>query len=160
LKILCRPARLDYVMLPTALLLTVAVQGVATSKARFYADDFMVVFAALNDGLSSLLQPHAGHVLFSFRLFVLGTLSIFGPNPTAFLVAGLVLHVMNVGLLYRIVRHLGVDPFLAGFVSTLWGIAPLNQGPLSWMAAQGPVVMTAATLWVLFCLRFTLRWPV
>jgi hypothetical protein len=131
------------------LLATLIVQG-HVLRYGFLFDDFVHLYNVSNLPLLQAISiPMGGHLLHSFTTVVWIIKSVFGPNPVAFLLLGLIIHLASVWLLFQIVSRLTGSQALAAFGATLWGINPFIAGTLGWISVHGQVYATAAMLWVL-----------
>jgi hypothetical protein len=116
----------------------------------FYADDFMWLAAFANDGPALvLLRPHAGHGLFFRNLVFYASYQLFDLRAELYFWTVLLTHLLNVWLLFRILRRLTASLLLACFGATLWGTSPLNAGTLEWYSVFGHVLVASALLLVL-----------
>ncbi len=126
---------------------------VAQSHVLFNAfvfDDFLHLYAVSNLSLLEAVSvPWGGHLLHSFTTVVWIVKSLFGPDPFAFLLLGLLVHVASVWLLFEIVLCLTGRAAVAAFGATIWGINPFIAGTLGWVSAHGQAYATVAVLWVL-----------
>ncbi len=141
-----RPGRVPLgFALPPVLL--AAVVFFPITRSYFYADDFLHLYEVANGrALAFILQPTAGHLLLVRNfLFCLG-IWIFGPEPAGFFWLTLVTHLLNVTLLFLILRRALASDRLACAGASLWGVSPFNAGTLGWYSVYG---QTAATTFVL-----------
>jgi hypothetical protein len=119
-------------------------------NAWFFADDFPTL-AILRDGNLPyfLLRPWGGHnFVVRNAVFALSYWN-FGPHPALFFATVLAAHALNVWLLFRVLRNLGVSRALACLAATLWGTLPMHAGTLDWYNVYGRVLATSALLLVL-----------
>lgn len=131
------------------LLATLIVQGHVLNYG-FLFDDFVHLYNVSNVPLLQAISiPMGGHLLHSFTTTVWVLKSLFGLNPFAFLLFGLIVHLASVWLLFQIVSRLTGKQALAAFGATLWGINPFIAGTLGWISVHGQVYATAAMLCVL-----------
>lgn len=120
-------------------------------RAYFYADDIVLLYDARNGApLEFVLAPYGGHVYWTRNALFLVLERLFGPDPLPFFALGLANHVVNVVLLFAVVRTWTDRPILAGFWSTLWGTCPLGMGTLGWVAAHGQMMVGALVLALLW----------
>jgi len=119
-------------------------------RAYFYADDFVHLYDAVNlPPLAFVLQPHGGHV-YVVRNLVLGlTLALAGPRPEWFMATVLATHLLNVALLFVVIRRFTGSRSLACLGALLWGTAPDAVGAIGWYSAYGLVLATTVMLGVL-----------
>jgi hypothetical protein len=116
----------------------------------FMFDDFLHLYTVSNlPFLEAISVPWGGHLLHSFTTVVWMVKSLFGPDPFAFLLLGLLVHLASVGLLFEIVLCLTGRAAVAAFGATLWGINPFIAGTLGWVSVHGQAYATVAVLWVL-----------
>ena len=67
--------------------------------------------------------------------------AVFGPDPGGFHRTNLVLHLLNVLLVFLIARRLGCRTFAATLVAALFGAHPLNVEAVAWVTARKDVLM-------------------
>lgn len=140
-------ARLPLVIWP--LIAALAVQGQMLFNGFLY-DDFVHMYTVSNLPLiEAITVPMGGHLLHTFTTVIWAVKSLFGMNPFAFLLIGLLVHLAAVYLLFQILSVLTGRAVLAAFGATLWGINPFAAGALGWISVHGQVLATAAVLWVL-----------
>jgi hypothetical protein len=135
------------------LLIAVAASAAAYAPITanyFHSDDFLILQGLVNRPfLRFVLEPGAGHVYVGRNLLYWMFWSAFGPEPAYHLAAVLLTHLLNVALLYGVVRRLTGSARLACFGATLWGIAPAHEGSLGWYAVYGHVLVATLLLVVL-----------
>jgi hypothetical protein len=113
----------------------------------FHADDFLNLYQIATRGfLEYVTQIHGGHVLLVRNAVFWAMVRAFGPDPRPFFVVVLATHLLNVALLFVVVRRLTASALLACLAAAAWGTSPLNTGALGWYAVYGHVL--AATLLV------------
>ncbi len=133
-----------------ALLFSAVVYGPLT-RNYFFSDDFLNLYYIANDSLLQyLLTPNGGHLLVARNAVFYAMRALFGLRPELFFAAVLLTHLVNVWLLFRLVRLLTGRVRLASFGAAAWGISPLNEGSLGWYAVYGHV-MVATALLVILC---------
>jgi hypothetical protein len=93
-----------------------------------------------------MLAPFGSHFMASFKLVVAALRAIFGMHPEWYFAVVLSTHLVNVALLYSIVRALGGSEWIAGIAAGIWGSTPAFQGTLSWFSAYSHVLSTTAGL--------------
>ncbi|NRA08581.1 MAG: hypothetical protein HRU02_10510 [Myxococcales bacterium] len=135
--------------------LPVVLAGVAqyatVHHGYFKFDDFLHLFQIVNHGfLEFLITPHGGHLLLSSNFVFYVCYRAFGLNATAYMWVALLTHLLNVWLLYRAIHYLTGRPLIAAFGASLWGIAPMAHGSVSWFSAYGHVLATTGVAWLLF----------
>ena len=119
------------------------------TRSFFYADDFVCLLSIRNDGfLRFVLHPFAGHDLVVRNLVFYASAWLFGLRAELFFWTVLLTHLLNVWLLYRVLRNLTASVPLACVGAALWGTSPVLVGTLGWysvyaqvMVASGPSVM-------------------
>lgn len=115
----------------------------------FYGDDLLAVYEAIHKPLLGFLfEPYGGHVMATRNALYLLLYHAFGPAPGVYYLVVLLTHLVNVALLFLVVRELAGSR-LACFSAALWGSAPINQAALGWYQAYGVVLAVTAQLWVL-----------
>lgn len=116
----------------------------------FLSDDFLNLFLIRNLPLPDyLLTVHGGHILVTRNAIFALCSAAFGIDPVPYFGLVLATHLLNVWLLWRLLRQLTASPRTAAFAAALWGTAPLNAGSLGWYAVYGHVVAATAILVVL-----------
>jgi len=113
----------------------------------FYHDDFVLLYDAVNQALGRfLIGIQAGHLYVVRNLVALGMLDAFGPDPRPWFAVVVATHLVNVALLFTLVRRLTASARLAALGATLWGIAPVQEGTLGWYSVYGQVLATTLLL--------------
>ncbi|HSP95691.1 MAG TPA: hypothetical protein VL049_00420 [Candidatus Dormibacteraeota bacterium] len=121
----------------------------------FHADDFIHLYMIGDGRLGEfLLTPHGGHLLVVRNAIFVLHHALFGADPRGYLWCALLTHLVNVALLFVVVRAATDSPRLACVGATLWGVSPLHADPLGWYSVYGEVILTTALLVVL---RWLLR---
>jgi len=116
----------------------------------FFADDFLNLFKIVNDPLLQyLVTPNGGHLLLTRNAIFYLTFRLFGPSPEGFYWCAFLTHLVNVGLLYWLIRRMTSSALLASFGAASWGTSPLSQGSLGWYAVYGHVLVATALLIIL-----------
>jgi hypothetical protein len=141
-------------------------------RTYFYADDFFDFFCIQNKPLTEyLVCPQGGHLYLTRNSVFYLFFRLFGLHPEPYFWAMLLTHLLNVFLLFVVVRRLTGSSHLAAFGSALWGICPVHADPLGWWAAYGFVLTGTILLFVLLQVaavareqrpltgRDTLLWP-
>lgn len=114
--------------------------------AYFYADDWLNLQDIANGQLLQyVLQPFAGHIVIIRNLIFYLSYQAFGMNAPAWFWTVLITHLVNVALLFVIVRLLCGDR-LACLAATLWGTTPMHEGTLAWYGCYGQVIATTLVL--------------
>ncbi|MDX2170115.1 MAG: hypothetical protein SF182_23795 [Deltaproteobacteria bacterium] len=147
-----RPARARAAA-PALLLLALGASAFAwrtVPSAYFVSDDFLYLFDIVNlPPLELLLAPHGGHVLAVRNAVFLLFARLFGTAPLPFYLAVLLTHLLNVALLFALLRRVVPPPAAAAFGALLFGTAPLLAATLTWYSVYGQVLATTAMLLVL-----------
>ncbi len=151
--------------LALALLLSGLVQA-PILDSFFVDDDYQHLYWFAVDSLPEFLaRTFAGHALAAWRGVFWLYASFFGLEARLWFAAGLATHLVNVGLLYGIVRRLGGKSELAGLASSLWGTSPAARASIAWVSTYGNVLMATWVLWALYEVAGALRaskppgWP-
>jgi len=120
------------------------------TRSFFYADDFVCLLSIRNDGfLRFVLRPFAGHDLVVRNLVFYASAWLFGLRAELFFWTVLLTHLLNVWLLYRVLRNLTASVPLACVGAALWGTSPVLLGTLGWYSVYGQVLVVSALLVVL-----------
>lgn len=126
----------------------------------FWGDDFIHLWEMQDGGLARfLVKRHGGHIYLLRNLVFFITYQLAGFDPRPFFAGVLAIHLLNVGLLFLLLRELEVGRAVALFGAALWGILPVHEGTLGWYSAFGQVLCTAALLWFLRELARAARRP-
>jgi hypothetical protein len=116
----------------------------------FWADDFVCMLSIINDGfLRFVLRPFGGHNLFVRNLVFYVFWQLFGLHAAPYFWAMLLTHLVNVWLLFRVLRGLTASAMLACVGATLWGTSPIAAGVLAWYAVFGHALVATFLLVVL-----------
>ena len=147
-------ARLSRHMIETAWLLPAVAFAALTyypiTRNFFFADDFLNLYKIRNDpAFTYLVTPNGGHMLVTRNAVFYLTFHVFGISPEGYYWIAFLTHLLNVGLLYRLVRVATGDAPLASFGAALWGASPLSEGTLGWYAVYGQVLVATALLVIL-----------
>ncbi len=144
---------------PLALALALLAVGLAAlvyypiTANYFVADDFLNLYHIVNDDLIEyLVRPHGGHLLVTRNALFYLSFHLFGLAPGYFLWMVLLTHLLNVALLFQIIRRLTGSVPLACFGAALWGSAPVHEGTLGWYSVYGHVLVGTALFTVLLAL--------
>jgi hypothetical protein len=120
------------------------------TRNYFFSDDFLNLYQIVNDRLLQyLVTPNGGHLLLTRNAVFYLTFQAFGPHPAPYYWSAFLTHLVNVCLLFRLVRLTTGSTALASFGAALWGTSPLVQGTLGWYAVYGHVLVTTAVLVIL-----------
>jgi hypothetical protein len=132
-----------------AIVASLVVHGMAVGSD--FIDEEIVSFYQLAVAPADfLMSPHGGHFTGSYGLVVLALRALFGSSPGPFFALVLSTHLLNVFLLYGVVRSLTRSVGVAGLAAGLWGSAPAFQGTLQWFSAYDHMLGVTAMLWALF----------
>jgi hypothetical protein len=133
-------------LLTMALVGTFAVQA-PVLQSDFKHDDFLHFYMgeAVPFG-RFLMTPFAGHLMAVHRLCYFVLRAVFGLDAPRFFEIMLATHLVNVVLLYVLIRTLTARPTLAGFFAGLWGMAPVHTPTMNWFACYGQVQCVLFTL--------------
>jgi len=116
----------------------------------FLYDDFVHLFEVADRPFpDAILHSDTQHLLQSFKLVVWIIHSLFGAVPAVYFVLGIVIHLVNVRLLFAVISRLTGSCALAAVGAGFWGMSPIAAGSLGWIAVHGQVYATAAILWIL-----------
>jgi hypothetical protein len=120
------------------------------TRSFFFADDFVHLVDMQNEKtLVFLLKPFGGNAFLLRNLVFLGSYHLFGVDPVAFHWTVFVTHVLNVALLFGVLRAMTGSAWLACLGAAVWGVSPLALETLNWYAAFGHVLVGTALLLVL-----------
>jgi len=124
----------------------------------FFADDFLHLFDVLTLPRGRFLtQVFGGHLYVVRNAIFLLMFRLFGPDPRPWFCSVLLTHLLNVLLLYAVIRRVTGDRALACFGATLWGTCPVLEGALGWYSVYGQVLLTGLLLIVLLRLARVVR---
>ncbi|HJQ84545.1 MAG TPA: hypothetical protein VKA21_10740, partial [Candidatus Binatia bacterium] len=113
----------------------------------FYADDFILFYDLANEGpLAFVLTPYGGHLQVARNLVFLASVRLFGTEPAPYFWMVLLTHLVNVALLFHVVRLLTGRRALAATGALLFGASPLAEGALGWYSIYGQVLAATVTL--------------
>ena len=96
-----------------------------------------------------LLKPFGGNAFLIRNLVFLASYHLFGVDPVAFHWTIFVTHLLNVALLFGVLRAMTGSSWLACLGAAVWGVSPLARDTLDWYAAFGHVLVGTALLLVL-----------
>jgi hypothetical protein len=117
----------------------------------FFADDFLHLYRVRNEGiLPYLLIPRGGHLLVTSNAVFYVMDLFFGSHPEPYYWLALLTHLVNVGLLFAVIRLFTQSPYVACFGAALWGIAPLNEAAIGWYSVFGQVLVATVMLIMLY----------
>lgn len=114
----------------------------------FWADDFYHLGRLNNENpWIWVITPFGGHSLILRNLAFLASWRLFGFDSGPWYWTSLLTHLLNVGLLFSVLRSLTRSAGLACVGATVWGICPLAVATIGWYAVYGQAM--AATLMLL-----------
>ncbi len=117
----------------------------------FYADDFFNLFQIANDHVARfLLTPNGGHALVTRNAIFYLFAKTFGVQPVYYFWSALLTHLVNVALLFGVIRLFTRSAPLAAFGATLWGVSPFHEGALGSYSVYGEVVVATVLLIILY----------
>jgi len=116
----------------------------------FFGDDLLNLYSIVDKSLLEyLITPYGGHLLLTRNAIYALCFHLFGTHAGWYFALALLTHLVNVALLFRIIRVLTRSPRLACLGATLWAVAPLNEGALGWYSVYGQVLVATIFLWLL-----------
>lgn len=137
------------------LLAATAVVYAGLTRVYFVADDFSNLDTIANRGpFFFIVEPFAGHMGFARNTEFYLLFAVFGAKSEPYGWLALVTHLLNVALLFRVLRLLTESLPLAALGAALWATCPLQAGVLGWFSAYGQSVSVTT---VLFLVDRTLR---
>jgi hypothetical protein len=117
----------------------------------FFGDDFLNLYHIVDDPLPRyLVTPNGGHVLLVRNAIFYLTWLVAGTDPRPYFWTVLVTHLLNVALLFGVVRLMTGSALLASFGAALWGTSVLSEGTLGWYAVYGHALVGTAVLVILY----------
>jgi hypothetical protein len=120
------------------------------TRGDFFLDDLVRLYDLKNWGWAKLiLSPHGGHLLVTSNATYWLFDRAFGLVPPTWFMVVLVVHIVNVLLLYDVTRRVAGDRRIAFLASALWGVAPVQVGVLGWFAAFGNALVGTTLLLLL-----------
>ena len=141
---------------PALLVLALALAALAYApivRNFFNADDFFHLYHIVNkDRLEFLLNMHGGHLLMVRNALFILFFDVFGTDVAAYFWIVLATHLVNVALLFGIIRDLTGSARLACFGAALWGVLPVQEGTLGWYSVYGHAVAATCTFLVVSAL--------
>lgn len=118
------------------------------TRIYFISDDFVDMVNIENRGwLHFLVAPFGGHMIFTRNVEVIVMYALFGVrHPEAYGWLALLTHLLNVWLLFGIVRKATGSPALAALGGTLWGTCQVISDSIGWFSVYGQVLCTTFLL--------------
>ena len=133
-----------------AIAATILVQGLILGS-DFVDEDLRHFYGILETGLvESAFSPYGSHFIASFVLVVAGLYELFGLNAPLHFAVLLLTHLLNVALLYGIIRALTGKRVVAAVAAGLWGSTCAFHSTLQWYSAYSHMLGVAAMLWGLW----------
>jgi len=146
-----------YILAISALLASAVVHSDALSY-QFSLDDYLHLYQAANTGfLEFVMTPHGFHLYQTRNAIFYLLYKLFGVRADCYLAVVLANHLLNVFLLFQVIRNLTSRPLLAAFGAAMWGMSPVNRGCLGWYSAHGAVLVVTWLLWILYDLSLVSR---
>ena len=116
----------------------------------FWGDDFLTLFRLRDlDRFDYLMRPQGSHLYAATGAVFWAADRLFGPHPRGFFYIALLTHLLNVALLFAVIRRLAGSERLACLGATLWGTSPVLEAALGWMSVYGHVLAATVILAVL-----------
>jgi hypothetical protein len=116
----------------------------------FHNDDLLHLYQLANFGFVEFVMAAYGGHLYAVRNAVFATAhGLFGLWSSGYLALLLLTHLVNVALLFAVLRSFFGVAALAGLGALLWGIAPVHRGVLGWYSAHGIALTATILLWLL-----------
>lgn len=113
----------------------------------FYADDFVHMLGIADRGfLHFVFSLFGGHILVLRNLVFYLSYRLFGFTPAPYYWTVLLTHLLNVWLLFRVVRRLTASALVAAFGAMVWGTCPLCASTLGWYSVYGQVLVVTILL--------------
>ena len=120
------------------------------TRNYFFRDDFLNLYRIANGpALQYLVTPHGGHLLVLRNAIFWLTFQVFGPNAPVYYWTAFATHLVNVYLLFRLLRLLGIEASIASLGAAVWGTAAFSEGTLGWYSAFGQVMVATIALIIL-----------
>src|SRR5262245_4983974 len=120
------------------------------TRVYFFADDYVHPASIASDPMAAfLLRPVGGHNCLAWNIVFLATYRLVGLRADLYYWSVLLTHLLNVALLFSLLRVLTASATLACFGAALWGTSPLLAQTLCWYAVFGQVMVATVMLFVL-----------
>src|SRR5206468_7890711 len=97
-------------------------------------------------------QMFFGHLLIVRNTVFALHHAVFGVNPVGYFASVLGNHLLNVLMLFELIRRLTGSAAFGCAGATLWGATPTNEGTLGWYLVYGQVIATTGMLATLLLL--------
>lgn len=145
-----RAARASAPLLAVLALGATAAVYYPVTRTYFYADDFVVLLQIAERGFGHFVPTvFGGHILFLRNFVFYLSYQAFGFHPEPYYWTAFGTHLLNVWLLFRVIRGLTDDAPIAALGATAWGVCPLCVGTIGWYAAYGHALVGTLLLAVL-----------
>jgi hypothetical protein len=116
----------------------------------FYSDDLMHLAEIESEPLLTfLLRPFGGHNYLVRNVVLVALYEAFGLRASLYYSALLAIHLVNVGLLFAVLRVLSGSRWIACIGAAAWGASPLVRGVLTWFCVFGQSLAAMVLLVVL-----------
>jgi hypothetical protein len=116
----------------------------------FFGDDLYNLYEIVNRSLPEyLFKPYGMHLLAARNLVYYLCFTFFGTNAEPYFWWVLLTHLVNVYLVFAILRTLS-GPRMACVGAAFWGMSPIDEGALGWFSVYGQVQATTMILFVLY----------
>src|SRR5262249_54281733 len=123
------------------------------TRVYFFADDFVNLASIASDRVAAFLfRPFGGHNCLGRNVVFLASYHLVGLRADLYYWTVLLTQLLNVALLFGVLRALTASAQLACFGAALWGMSPLQAGTLGWYSTYGHVLATTTMLLVLHAL--------
>lgn len=117
----------------------------------FFGDDLLNLYRIVNFGfVEYVLRPYAGHILVVRNAIFYLCFELFGTQVRYYFYLVLLTHLVNVFLVFQVIRTFTRSAYLACFGAVLWGVSPINEGTLGWYSVYGQVLVGTAVAWFLY----------
>src|SRR5262245_4174764 len=117
----------------------------------FYADDFLNLFQIANDSVALYLTtPNGGHALVTRNAVWYVLAHVFGAQPAYYFWSVLLTHLLNVALLFAVIRCFTKSTDLAAFGAALWGTSSFHEGTLGSYSVYGQVMVGTILLLIVY----------
>ena len=119
----------------------------------FWGDDFFTLFR-LRDlpPFEYLFRPQGSHLYAATGAVFWAGDRLFGPHPRGLFCFALLTHLLNVALLFAVIRRLAGSDRLACLGAAIWGTSPVLEASLGWLSVYGHVLVATTILAVLLML--------
>lgn len=140
----------NYFLVITAMIFSALVHSSILRNFFFY-DDYLHLYDAANRGfIKFIILPHGGHLYLVRNVIFYAFYKLFGFHTEIYFISVLLTHMLNVLLLFNILKNFTDNSYIAFSGASLWGINPINQGTLAWYSAYGHALAGTFFLWILY----------